>query len=83
MFHYDGFIVSTMEDMRAHGRKGVSATVSMIDARNVERFTGEEKDPRGLRTGHIPGAINIPSQNFLNMPDNTFKSTDEIIKVLD
>lgn len=33
----------------------------VIDARSVGRFTGEEKEARpGLRSGHIPGSLNLP-----------------------
>lgn len=83
MFHYDGFIVSTIDDMRAYAKKTANIPVTLVDGRNAERFTGEEKDPRGLRSGHIPGAINIPSTDFLNMPDNTFKKPEDIEKLLE
>lgn len=36
-------------------------TEQVIDARSVGRFTGEEKEARpGLRSGHIPGSLNLP-----------------------
>ena len=36
-------------------------TVSVIDARSVGRFKGQEPEPRpGLRGGHMPNAVNIP-----------------------
>lgn len=36
-------------------------TAQVIDARSAERFTGHAPEPRpGLRTGHMPGAINFP-----------------------
>jgi thiosulfate/3-mercaptopyruvate sulfurtransferase len=33
----------------------------LVDARLVDRFLAETEEPRaGLRSGHIPGSINIP-----------------------
>ena len=45
----------------------------IIDARAAERFRGEAPEPReGLRSGHIPGAKNVPFTTLLN-PDGTMK----------
>jgi len=39
---------------------------SVIDARSAGRFTGQEPEPRvGLRSGHMPNAVNIPYTNVL------------------
>jgi thiosulfate/3-mercaptopyruvate sulfurtransferase len=36
-------------------------TAQVIDARPAERFRGEAPEPRpGLRSGHIPGSLNLP-----------------------
>jgi thiosulfate/3-mercaptopyruvate sulfurtransferase len=33
----------------------------VVDARSAGRFTGRESEPRaGLRSGHMPGALNLP-----------------------
>jgi thiosulfate/3-mercaptopyruvate sulfurtransferase len=38
-----------------------SADVQVIDARSAGRFAGTEPEPRkGLRGGHMPGALNVP-----------------------
>lgn len=51
---------------------------TIIDARAQGRFLGEVEEPRpGLRSGHIPNAVNLPFQNVLN-PDQTFKSPSEL-----
>jgi len=37
---------------------------SVMDARSVGRFTGQEPEPRdGIRGGHMPGAVNLPFEN--------------------
>ncbi|WP_083898903.1 sulfurtransferase [Robiginitomaculum antarcticum] len=39
----------------------------IVDARSHGRFSGTEPEPRkGLRSGHIPGSINLPLGNLLN-----------------
>jgi thiosulfate/3-mercaptopyruvate sulfurtransferase len=50
----------------------------MLDARSASRFTGEEKESRaGLRSGHMPGAVNIHYRSLLN-PDGTLKNDDAL-----
>jgi thiosulfate/3-mercaptopyruvate sulfurtransferase len=45
----------------------------IVDARSNSRFTGEEKEPRaGLKSGHMPGAVNLPWRALL-AHDNTLK----------
>jgi thiosulfate/3-mercaptopyruvate sulfurtransferase len=53
----------------------------IVDARSASRFTGEEKEPRaGLKSGHMPGAVNLPWRALLNH-DNTLKD-DEALRRL-
>ena len=53
----------------------------VLDARSASRFTGEEKEPRaGLRSGHMPGAVNLHYRAVLN-PDGTMKSDAELKKL--
>ena len=36
-------------------------SVQVVDARSAGRFAGKEAEPRaGLRSGHMPGALNVP-----------------------
>lgn len=50
----------------------------IIDARAPARFRGEEPEPRpGLRSGHIPGAKNVPMGKVWNA-DGTMKSVAEL-----
>jgi thiosulfate/3-mercaptopyruvate sulfurtransferase len=45
----------------------------IIDARSPGRFRGEEPEPRpGLRSGHIPGSLNVYFRDLFNA-DNTMK----------
>lgn len=50
----------------------------IVDARPAPRFRGEAPEPRaGLRSGHMPGARNVPFGDVLN-PDGTMKSPDDL-----
>jgi thiosulfate/3-mercaptopyruvate sulfurtransferase len=49
----------------------------IIDARSSGRFRGTEPEPRpGLRSGHIPGSVNVPYRKLLN-PDGTMRPVPE------
>ncbi len=40
--------------------------IQVVDARSAERFRGEAPEPRpGLRSGHIPGSLNVPYARLL------------------
>lgn len=57
-------------------QKGGAA--QLVDARSNSRFTGEEKEPRqGLRSGHMPGAANVPWRSIL-AEDGTLKPDGEL-----
>jgi thiosulfate/3-mercaptopyruvate sulfurtransferase len=49
----------------------------IIDARSEERFTGEV-EPLDKIAGHIPGALNLPFEDNLDL-DGTFMSQEEIV----
>ncbi|MCC9622617.1 3-mercaptopyruvate sulfurtransferase [Thalassospira sp. MA62] len=53
----------------------------LVDARAGERFRGEVDDPWG-KSGHIPGAYNLPFNVLLN-EDGTFKGAEEITKAFE
>jgi thiosulfate/3-mercaptopyruvate sulfurtransferase len=51
---------------------------AIIDARSPARFAGEEPEPRpGLRSGHIPGSLNVHYRTLLEA-DGTMKSPAEL-----
>lgn len=50
----------------------------VVDARAADRFGGEAPEPRaGLRSGHIPGSLNVPSSALVT--DGKLKSPEEIV----
>lgn len=71
-------IIRDVDDMKALLKK---PGAQIVDARPKARFEGSEPEPRpGLRSGHIPGSKNIPSQSLLNT-DGTFKSESELAQI--
>jgi len=53
----------------------------LIDARSIERFNGNVKEPRaGLRSGNIENSSCIPFTYLIN-PNKTFKNINEIKKI--
>jgi thiosulfate/3-mercaptopyruvate sulfurtransferase len=51
----------------------------IVDARPVERFTGQATEPRpGLRSGHIPGTVNLPWTRLVDPASGTFRRAAEI-----
>ena len=43
-----------------------SRSAQVVDARSTERFLGQAPEPRpGLRSGHMPGALNVPSTSVV------------------
>lgn len=68
-------LVKTAADV-LHALK--AQTAQIIDARAAPRFKGDAPEPRaGLRSGHMPGAINLPFGQTLN-PDGTMKSPADL-----
>lgn len=54
----------------------------IVDARAPARFRGEEEEPRkGLRAGHMPGAMNVHYRTLLN-DDQTMKTPEELHAIL-
>lgn len=47
-------------------RQALAAGQQVVDARSAERFRGAAPEPRpGLRSGHMPGALNLPFPEVL------------------
>jgi thiosulfate/3-mercaptopyruvate sulfurtransferase len=51
----------------------------VLDARSAGRFAGTEAEPRaGLRGGHIPGSLNVPSSMMTDPKTGLFQSADAL-----
>ncbi len=54
----NSFLVRDLEQIRANI---VARREQVLDVRSAGRFAGTEPEPRaGLRSGHIPGSLNLP-----------------------
>ncbi|WEK59131.1 MAG: 3-mercaptopyruvate sulfurtransferase [Candidatus Brevundimonas phytovorans] len=54
-------------------RQALGGEVQVVDARGAPRFRGQAAEPRaGVRSGHMPGALNLPFGQLLNA-DGTLK----------
>jgi thiosulfate/3-mercaptopyruvate sulfurtransferase len=68
-------LVRDVSDIKALLR---DRSAEIVDARSADRFEGRAPEPRaGLRSGHIPGAHNVPYGKLLNQ-DGTLKSSAEL-----
>ena len=51
----------------------------VLDARAQGRFEGAEPEPRpGLRSGHIPGSLNLPFLQLIETDVKTWKTPDAV-----
>src|ERR1700761_5817176 len=75
---YDEKRVRSIEQMVANV---ASKAEQVIDARAAERFEGRAPEPRpGIRSGHIPGARNVPYNNLFDAATGAMKPLDELRK---
>ncbi|HET7602112.1 MAG TPA: 3-mercaptopyruvate sulfurtransferase [Gemmatimonadales bacterium] len=79
----EGEFSATLDGSRVRSAAEMLENISrpreqMVDARSRGRFEGSNPEPRpGLRSGHIPGARNVPYTSLLN-PDGTMKPVAEL-----
>nr|WP_040754290.1 3-mercaptopyruvate sulfurtransferase [Wenxinia marina] len=72
-----------VRDVTEVARASKLGTHEIIDARAAARFRGEAAEPRpGLRSGHIPGARNVPFVTLLH-EDGTMKPPAELRAVFE
>ena len=65
------------DDLRKQIENG--ASLQIIDARPEPRFLGEAPEPRaGLRSGHMPGALNVPVTNLLDAKTGHLKPNNDL-----
>ena len=74
--NYQPDMVRSVEQMLEMIERGDARQI--IDARGAGRFDGTAAEPRaGLRSGHMPGAFNLPYDKLLN-DDGTLRSADQL-----
>ena len=57
--------------------------LQIVDARPLGRFKGLDPEPiAGIKSGHIPGSISLPSTQFWDVDSGTFASTERIAELL-
>jgi thiosulfate/3-mercaptopyruvate sulfurtransferase len=67
-------LIADLEAVRAALRAGDQ----VLDARAADRFAGRAPEPRaGLRSGHMPGALNLPFPGILNL-DGTMRQGEAL-----
>ena len=75
---FDPSTVSSHLDLKIHLNQKAS---TVLDARSKPRFDGTVAEPReGLRSGHMPGSINLPFQAFFN-DDQTFLAPGQLAEI--
>lgn len=73
-------LVRDIEAVRCHLD---SRDAQIVDARGAARFRGEVPEPRaGLRSGHMPGALNVPFDSLLNA-DGRMKPAAELAQIFE
>lgn len=73
---YDARRVRSMQQMIDNI---ASRAEQVIDARASERYQGTVAEPRpGLRSGHIPGSLNVPYNLLFDAATGTMKSLEEL-----
>ena len=64
--------------------KDSSGDTQIIDARSSGRFTGKEPEPRpGLPSGHIPGSLNLPLADILDLKTKALLSRAELRQIFE
>ena len=75
LWNLPGPLWVTWEDVSHAPRSGKAL---VVDARSKGRFEGTEPEPRkGLKSGHIPGSINLPFPQLLT-PEGKLKTEDAL-----
>src|SRR5437879_4476126 len=72
----DNTLVRSVDDVKA---LLTSKREQIIDARAANRFRGEAPEPRpGLRSGHMPGAFNLPYNELIDPKTGTMLPAKEL-----
>jgi len=72
----DNTLVRSLDDVKSLLD---SKREQVVDARAANRFRGEAPEPRaGLRSGHMPGALNLPYNDLLDAKTGTMLPAAEL-----
>ena len=73
---YNAAMFRSLDDMRANVESGAE---QVADARSAGRFGGTEPEPReGIRSGHIPGAQNLPYGELVDPETGMLRGVDDL-----
>ena len=76
-----GAQVVPIATLRPLVERGIAGQIA--DARSPGRFAGADPEPRaGLRSGHMPGASNVPIASLIN-DEGGIRSLDDIAKAVE
>lgn len=75
------FVPDLVADITAVTDVLASGAAQVVDARSAGRFRGEAPEPRAtLRSGHMPGALNLPFNEVVNA-DGKLKSAADLAPI--
>jgi thiosulfate/3-mercaptopyruvate sulfurtransferase len=75
--HFDPQVIKRLTDVLLVSHEG---SAQIVDARPAPRFNGLVAEPRpGMRSGHIPGALNVPWTELVI--NGELKTTDELNEI--
>ena len=73
---FNNMMVRDVDQVLANLETGVE---QVLDARPAGRFAGTEPEPRaGLRSGHMPGSLNLPYSDLVDDATKTMKPADAL-----
>jgi len=73
-----------VRDLDAVRRNIDTGAELFVDARSAGRFHGTEPEPRpGMRSGHVPGSVNLPFDRLIDRDAGCFRGTEDIRAAFD
>ena len=74
--HFDPAAVRSFDEVKA----ALGGKTQIVDARSAGRFHAREPEPRaGLKSGHMPGAVNVPFEELID--GDRLKSAQEVARI--
>jgi len=83
--HFTARLDNTMVRERRHLLRNLERRrEQVLDARGAGRFAGDDPEPRGdLRSGHIPGSLNLPFTDLVDPDSKTMKPPEELARIFE